>query len=433
MRYSPPPADLFARNRAKFLAEMAPNTAAIFWSNDPLPTNVDHQYTLQQNSNFYYLTGIHQEGCVLVLLKNPPRPRFGQMLFILRSSEHLYKWEGWKYSPDEARAASGVEQVLYADQLEGQLLHLISQVDGFYIDTNEHDRNRLFVQTAAHRFAERMQREFPAHKLHRAAPLLARLRETKEPEELAQMQRAIDITEKAFRRVLGFVKPGVMEYEIEAEIVHEFLRNGATRAAYDSIIAGGANACVLHYVLNNQPVKDGDLVLMDFGCEYGMYDSDLTRTIPVNGRYSPRQRAVYDAVLRAHRFAAGLLKPGVLLDEYSRQVGEYMSEELVKLGLLKPEEARSTAPTEDAKPYWRYFYHGTSHFLGLDTHDVGNRYAPIRAGMVFTVEPGLYIQEEGIGIRIENNYLITDSGVVDLMANIPIEAEEIEQLMQAGC
>jgi Xaa-Pro aminopeptidase len=434
MRYTPPAASFFTFNRQRFAQELPKSHASLLFSGDLVPMNVDSYYRLRQNSNFYYLSGVDQEDSVLLIFPDAPRPHLREILFVPRTTEAIQKWDGWKYSLAEAREASGVQTVMYQEQFEGMLYHLVSHIEGFVLDTIEHDRNRLFYPMAAQRFAQRLRNEFPGHGIRRAAPILAAQREKKAPEEITQLRRAIDITEKAFRRVLGSIKPGMIEYEVEADVVHEFLRNGATRPAYDSIIAGGANACTLHYIDNSMPLRDGDLVLMDFGAEYGLYDADLTRTIPVNGKYTPRQRDVYNAVLRVHRYAASLLKPGTLQDVYTRMVGESMSEELIALGLIARADVEATKDkSEEEKAYRRYFYHGTSHFLGLDTHDVGNRYAPMQAGMVFTVEPGIYIAEEGIGIRIENNYLIHESHAEDLMATIPIEVDEIEALMAAGC
>ena len=427
MKYTPLPAEFFVRNRKAFADQMKSNTIAIFHANDLVADNADSTYRFSQDSNTYYMSGLDQEEVILVLFPDAPRDSWKEMLFIRRTSEHIQIWEGWKYSKTEAREASGVQTIYFYDQFDDTIRQMISHFDGIYLDINEHERNALITPTAGHRLAEKFRKEFPAHQIHRAAPILEELRVIKSEEEIKQMGEAISITEKTFRRVLGFVQPGVYEYEIEAEILHEFIRNRATGPAYDSIIASGKNACVLHYVENSAQCQDGELILMDFGAEYGNYSADLTRTIPVNGKFSPRQKAVYEAVLRVMRYATSLLVPGNLIEDYHKDVGEKMTEELLGLGLLTKKEVKEQA--ENAPAYKKYFMHGTSHFLGLDTHDVGNRYKPMKAGMVFTCEPGIYIPDEGIGVRIENDIWVTDNGPVDLMASIPIEVKEIEALM----
>ena len=423
-RYQPLPASFFAANRQRFVSHMLPGTAAVFFSNDLLPVNSDEHYRFWQNSNFYYLSGLDQEKCVLFLFPDAPAPEYREMLFVLKTNEHIQVWEGWKYSIEEAIYASGIESVRYVEDWEDVLHFMISHISGFFLDFNEHDRNRLHFPTAAHRFAERLRNLFPAHTLHRANPILLNLRSIKSEPEIEQIRRACQITEQAFRRVLSFVQPGVCEYEI----VHEFIRSGSAGHAYEPIIASGANACVLHYNQNASICHDGDLILFDFGCQYGNYSSDLSRTIPINGRFTDRQRQVYDAVLRIHRACVQLLVPSDhCIDSYHREVGKIVESELIGLGLLDRTLVQNQDP---ARPlYKKYFMHGTSHHLGLDTHDLGSRFAPFQAGMVLTCEPGIYIPEERIGIRIENDILITSNGPVDLMASIPIEAEEIETLM----
>lgn len=428
MKYSPLPASFFQQNRARFAAKMQPNTIAIFHSNDLIVTNADGAYRFTQNSNMYYLSGIDQEDVYLVLFPDAPNPDWKEMLFIRETNELIQIWEGWKYSKAEARSASGVQRIYFYKEFETFLNRMASQCQGFYIDINEHERNAISQQGFGQKIAKMLSGWFPAHSLHRAAPILEDLRSIKAPEEVAQMQVAMDITEKAFRRVLGFIRPGVWEYEIEAEIQHEFLRNRATGPAYDSIIATGKNACVLHYVQNEAQCQDGELILMDFGAEYGNYSADLTRSVPINGRFSKEQRAVYDAVLSVMKAATAMLKAGNYLEEYHKAVGELMQEELIKLGLITKEDVKNQNP--DWPAYKKYFMHGTSHFLGLDTHDVGNRYKVFRPGMIFTCEPGIYIPEKGLGIRLENNILITETGNIDMMSRIPLEADEIEALMQ---
>ncbi len=427
MKYLPLPATFFISNRERFMAQMKPNTLAIFHSNDLVADNSDSHYKFTQNSNMYYLSGLDQEEIILVLFSDPPTEKWKEVLFIKETNEHIQIWEGWKYSKKEASDASGIDQVFFYDQFEEIMLRMISHVDGIYLDINEHERNVLPTRTAAHRIAEWVTGRFPAHQLLRANPILAALRALKADEEIKQMKEAIAITDKAFRRVLGYVKPGVYEFEIEAEVTHEFIRNRASGHAYEPIIASGKNACVLHYTDNDNICNAGDLILMDFGAEYGNYSSDLTRTIPVDGRFTQRQKDIYRAVHSVMRYATTLLVPGTLLEDYQKQVGEYMQEQLLLLGLISQ---RDIDKQENNSPaYKKYFMHGTSHFLGLDTHDVGNRYKPLQAGMVFTCEPGIYIPDEGIGVRLENDILVTENGPVDLMEHIPLEIEEIEELM----
>jgi Xaa-Pro aminopeptidase len=430
LRYTPPPADLFTRNRDKFRAKMAPGAAALFFANTAVPSNADAAYAFVQNSGFYYLAGIDQEDAALLLFPNAPKDSLREILFVKRTNEKIQVWEGWKYSLEEAAAASGVKEVRYIDELEGVFRHLISHFGHLYLDFNEHDRNTLYMETPAHAWAQRMAREFPAHRLERANPIISDLRLRKEPQEVQAIQQAVDITHKALLRVLRFVQPGRMEYEIEAEIHHEFLRHGSSGPAYGSIIAGGKNSCVLHYVLNSQPVKDGDVLLMDFGARYGNYAADLTRTIPVNGKFTKRQREVYNAVLRVLRRCTDQLQPGQKIEDYWENAGNFVTEELLQLGLITQQDVK--AGTKEKPAYKKYFMHGIGHPLGLDIHDVGNhRYGQFQVGWVMTVEPGIYIPEEGIGVRIENNVLITPQGPQNLMQHFPTEAEEIEELMHA--
>jgi Xaa-Pro aminopeptidase len=429
MRYTPPPAELFIRNREKFIARMKPQHAAVIFANEILIANGDANYKFTQNSDFYYLTGIDQEDGILFLFPDAPREDQRQILFTRKTNEHIQVWEGWKYTKEEAQTASGIATIKYLEDFDNVFYHLVSHIEGFYLDFNEHDRNRKYMYTSAHAFAERLGYEFPAHKIERANPILSDLRQIKEPEEIAVLQKAIDIAEKGFRRILQFVKPGIYEYEIEAELIHEYIRNGGTGFAFDPIIASGKNTNTLHYNLNDQIIQDGDLVLIDCGCEYGLFHSDLTRVIPANGKFTPRQKEVYLAVLHVMNEAKKLLVPAdYTLDQYHEKIGFIMEEQLLKLGLLTPADIDNQDPEWPA--YKKYFMHGTSHHLGLDTHDLGGRYTPLRAGMVFTVEPGIYIPEEGFGIRLENNVLITENGVKDLTENIPLLPDDIESLMQ---
>lgn len=429
MKYTTPPSELFIRNRKKLTTRMAAGHIAVFFANDLLMDNADSHYRFTQNSDLYYLSGIDQEEVILVLFPDAPREEWKEILFIRKTSELIQVWEGWKYSPQEATTASGVQNIRFFEDFRSVFRMMVTVAEGVYISVNEHERNGLFTATSAYKFAEELRREFPGHSIRRAGPVMEHLRAIKEPEEIAQMKEAMAITGKAFRRLLKFVKPGVTEYQVEAEILHEFLYNRATGPAYQSIVASGANACVLHYVQNDQPCVAGDVLLLDFGAEYGNYSADLSRSIPVSGRFTQRQKDVYNACLRVFKQARALLKPGMLIDELNRQTGLIMQEELLTLGLL----TQAAIDGQDAKwpAYKKYFMHGTSHHLGLDTHDSGNRYAAMEAGMVFTCEPGIYITAEKLGIRIENDILLTADGNVDLMAEIPIEADEIEELMNS--
>ena len=426
-RYNNPPAELFIRNRENFKKQMAPNHIAVFFANDLYPTNADAGFRFEQNSNLYYLSGIDQEKIILVMYPDAPNEEWNEVLYIRETSKKIQVWEGWKYSIDEAREASGVEKVRFFDDFEGQIRQMLSLCDGIYIDTNEYERGAVQRIGPAHDFAKRIREEYPAHSFKRSYPIVADLRAIKQEEELAQMKEAIRITKKAFERVLKFVKPGVWEYEIEAEITHEFIRNRARGHAYDPIIATGENACVLHYIYNSTQCKDGDLLLMDFGADYGNYSSDLSRTIPVNGKFTQRQKDVYNACLRVHKAAKAQLVVGNTYKNLMEEVGKVMTQELIGLGLLTPKEVEEQDPKSPA--FKKYFMHGNSHYMGLDTHDVGNRYQPFQPGMVYTNEPGIYILEENIGVRIENDVLITENGPVDLMEDIPIEVEEIEAMM----
>ncbi|WP_114751478.1 aminopeptidase P N-terminal domain-containing protein [Pleomorphovibrio marinus] len=427
MRYQAADSSLYIKNRKKLVDKLSAQALAVFHSNDIMPTNADGTMRFRQNNDLFYLTGIDQEESILVLCPNFPKKEMREMLFIRKTDEHIAIWEGHKYTKEEAFAASGIEQVLWLDEFEGIFAQLMALSNEVYLNTNEHLRAAVNVETRDARFIQHCKKRFPLHTYRRVAPLMHEIRSIKEPEEITQLQVACDITEQGFRRILQFVKPGVREYEIEAEYQHEFVRSGSRGFAYEPIIASGANACVLHYISNDQVCKDGDLLLFDVGAEYGNYNADMSRTIPVNGKFTKRQRAIYDAVLRVQRAACDLLKPGVTIQDYHVEVGKIMESELLSLGLLDKGDIASQDPKSPA--YRKYFMHGTSHHLGLDVHDVGTMYDPVQPGMVFTVEPGIYVREEGIGVRLENNILIRENGFTDLMANIPIEAEEIEDLM----
>jgi Xaa-Pro aminopeptidase len=427
IRYETIEADLFIENRKRFAALLKPKAVAIINSNDEMPRSADQNFVFRQNSDLFYLTGIDQEDTALFLFPDAPTPEQREILFVRRTNEHIAVWEGHKYTKEEARAQSGIQTIFWYDEFYTAITRLMLAADTIYYNSNENPRYVSDVQYRDLRLLAEMRNRYPLHKYERAAPLLTQLREVKSPTEIVLMQKAIDITDKAFRRLLRFVKPGVAEYEIEAEITHEFIRNRSNGHAYTPIIASGKNACVLHYIANNGMCSDGELILMDFGSDYANYISDLTRCIPVNGKFSPRQKDVYNAVLRVMRQATAMLTVGNTFAAYNKAVGAIMEQELISLGLLRAEDVAKQDPA--APLYKRYFMHGTSHFLGIDVHDVGDYNTPFRAGNCFSCEPGIYIPEEGLGIRIENNILITDNGPVDLMANIPIEIEEIEALM----
>ncbi|GDX51850.1 Xaa-Pro aminopeptidase [Bacteroidota bacterium] len=407
---------------------MKPNSIAVFHSNDQMPRSGDQTFYFRQNADLYWLTGIDQEDTMLILYPDSPRPEYKEVLLMRKTNEVIAVWEGHKYTIEEAKQASGVKTILWNEEFDTILNLLMVYAENVYINLNENDRAVIKVPYRDLRFANELRSRFPLHNYERAGRIMSELRSIKSEGEIKLIREACAITEKAFHRVMKAMKPGVMEFEIEAEIISEFIRNRSSDHAYYPIIASGASACVLHYVENNKECKDGDLVLMDFGCEYANYASDLTRTIPVNGKFTPRQKEMYSAVLRVMKQAKNMLRPGTLLNDYNAEVGKIMEGELIKLGLLNADEVKKQNP--DAPLYKKYFMHGTSHFMGLDVHDIGNRFAPMKAGMVFTCEPGIYVPEESIGIRIENDILITDKDPIDLMSTIPIEVEEIEELMK---
>jgi len=427
MKYQAIDNNLFIENRKKFKNNLKPNSLAIFVSNDIMPTNADGSMGFRQNADLFYLTGIDQEDTILVIFPDVKDGKHKEILFVKETSELIAIWEGAKLNKAQAVTVSGIEHIYWHHEFEKVMKPFFFQAENIYLNNNEHTRRYIDIETAQDRFNKSIIAKYPLHKIERSAPIMHRIRAIKSTQEIDLIQQACDITEKGFRRLLGFIKPGVWEYEIEAELIHEFVRNRSQGFAYGPIVASGKNACVLHYVENNQQCKDGDVILLDVAAEYANYASDLTRCLPVNGKFTKRQKEVYNAVLRVHRAAAKLLVPGQTFDKYNTAVGDMMTEELLKLNLLKSEDVKKQNPVWPA--YKKYFMHGTSHFLGLDVHDVGFFQEPIQAGMVFTVEPGIYIQEEGLGIRIENNLLVTTNGQLDLMQNIPIEAEEIEELM----
>jgi Xaa-Pro aminopeptidase len=428
MKHLPLNPSIFINNRKRFTDRMAKNAIAVFNSNDEMPANGDSLYPFQQNSDLFWLTGILQEDTMMILFPDNPDPKFREVLVLVRPIELKEKWDGKRLRAEEAKKISGVETVVWLDMLEGLLQPWIHIADTIYLNTNENDRKSTEILTREYRYAEEMKRKYPAHHFERSAKILKELRGVKTKEEIEVVQKAIDITQNAFERVLKVIRPGIMEYEIEAEIVYSFLSQRSSGEAYDSIIASGDRARTLHYVANNQECKDGELVLMDFGARYGNYCADLTRTVPVNGKFTKRQAEVYNACLHLHDFAKSLLKPGISVVDYTDKVGEEATKTFVRLGILSDADVKN----EDGenRAYRKYLYHGISHHLGIDVHDLGTRTEPLKPGMLLTVEPGIYIEQEQIGIRIENNVWITESGNNDLMANIPITIEQIETLMK---
>ncbi len=428
MKYLPLNPEIFVLNRQRFVSRMQKNSIAIFVSNDEVPSNGDAIYSFKQNSDLYWLSGIEQEDSMVILFPDNPDPKYREVLVLVRPNELKEKWDGKRLRVNEAQAISGIKTIVWLDSLDGLLQPWIHLADNIYLDSNENDRKASLVRSRDYRFIDEMKSRYPLHNYLRAAKLMKELRGIKTALEVEVMQKAIDITENTFRRLLKFIKPGVWEYEIEAEIMHSFLSQRATGQAYGSIIASGDRARTLHYVSNNEECKDGELILMDFGAEYGGYCADLTRTVPVNGKFTRRQKTVYNACLHLHDYAKSLLKPGISIVDYTEKVGEEATQQFLKIGLLRKSDVKNEDPENRA--YRKYLYHGISHHLGVDVHDLGTRTEPIKPGMVFTVEPGIYIEEEQMGIRIENNLWITKNGNKDLMKNIPITVEEIEALMK---
>lgn len=428
MKYLPINNKLYTNNRKRFMKEMKPNSIAFFQASPVFSENGDAVYHYKPNSNIVWLSGVVQEKTMVILYPDNLDKSAREVLVVQRPNEHLEKWNGHLLRKDEATAISGIENVMYVDSINDMIQLWMHHADTVYLDTNENDRLGGDVVRADLFFVQDFMKRYPLHQYERSARIIKNLRSIKTKEEIEITKEAINITAKAFERVCAFVRPGVMEYEVEAEITHEFLINRATRHAYGCIIASGDNARILHYVDNNQPCKDGDLLLMDFGAEYGNYCADLSRTIPVNGKFTKRQKEVYNAVLNVHNYCASILKPGINYADYIGLVNKNMEQELVKIGLITKQDIKNQDPANPA--YRKYFYHGIGHHLGLDVHDVGTRNTPVKEGMLFTIEPGIYIEEEGIGIRIENNYWLTKNGNIDLFKGIPISVEEIEQAMK---
>ena len=428
MKYLPLNPLLFKKNRDRFTKELLPNSIAIFVSNDEMPTNGDALYPFKQNSDLFWLSGITQEDSMVILFPDHPDPKYQEVLVLVRPNELKEKWDGKRLRAEEGKEISGIKTIIWLDTVDALLQQWIHLADHIYLDSNENDRKSSLVQTREYRFIEETKKRYPLHHYHRAAKIMKQLRAVKTDLEVEVLQQAIDITHHTFLRLMKFIRPGVMEYEIEAEIWHSFLSQRATAPAYNSIIASGDRARTLHYISNNGECKNGELILMDFGAEYGGYCADLTRTIPVNGKFTKRQKQVYEACLHLHNFAKSLLKPGTILNDYHKKVGDEATKIFLKIGLLTKSDIKNESPENMA--YSKYLYHGISHHLGVDVHDLGTKTEPLKQGMVLTVEPGIYIEEEQLGVRIENNVWITRNGNKDLMAGIPITTEEIESLMK---
>jgi len=429
MKYLPIQNKLFINNRKNFLKRLSPNSLAIFHSNDEFPRNGDQTFPFKQNADFFYLTGIDQEQSVFLFFPDCPNPLYKEVLFLRQTDEHIAVWEGHKYTKEEARQTSGITSVYWLQEFDTILHSVINYADNIYVNTNENDRYSYQVPYRDLRMYEQLHKRYPLHQYKRSAVILRELRAVKSEIEIQLTRKACEITRDGFVRVLRFLKPGVSEFEVEAEFTHEFLRQRATGHAYNPIIASGPNANVLHYIDNNQVCKDGDLLLLDVGAEYANYNADMTRTIPVNGRFTKRQAEVYNAVLRVMRAATSMIRAGVLLNEYQEEVGKIMTSELIGLKLLDKHDVEKQDPKMPL--YKKYFMHGTSHHLGLDVHDFANRYRHFEVGNILTCEPGIYIPAEGFGIRLENDILITEDGNTDLMADIPVEAAHIEDIMNS--
>lgn len=428
MKYSPIDNDLFVKNRKKFMAQMRPKSIAVFNSNDIYPIGADSTLPFEQHRDIFYLSGADQEETILLLFPDAMDAKHREILFVRETNDHIAVWEGAKLTKEKATEVSGIATIYWLTDFDKVFFDLMTEADTIYFNTNEHYRQAVETQTREDRFIEKCKRDYPAHQWAKSNPILQQIRGIKEPEEIDLMQTACDITEKGFRRILQFVKPGVWEYEIEAEFLHEFVRNRSKGFAYNPIIASGNNANVLHYLENNKQVKDGDMILLDLAAEYANYSADMTRTIPVNGRFTDRQKEVYSAVLRVKNEATKMLVPGTIWAEFHKEVGKIMTSELLGLGLLDKADVQNENP--DWPAYKKYFMHGTSHHIGLNTHDYGELKTPMKPNMIFTVEPGIYIPAEGMGVRLEDDVVIRETGQpFNLMRNIPIEIEEIEELM----
>jgi len=430
MKYHKIDSKLFVRNRQRFFKQLKANSIAVFNSNDFMPTSADGSHPFVQQTDIFYLSGIDQEETVLVICPDAPDEKQKEILFIKETNEQIATWEGQKYTKEQAQDISGIKTIHWTSELYTILRTLVVQSENIYLNTNEHLRAAVTVETRDMRFVRWCRQAFPLHNYERLAPIMNDLRAVKSSLEIELIKEVCDITEKAFRRLLGFIRPGVWEYEVEAEIVHEFMRNRSRGPVFETIVASGIDSCTLHYVRNDKQCNDGDLVLIDFGAEYANFASDVTRTVPVNGEFSKRQKEVYNAVLKIQKAAIKMLKPGNTLEKYQKDVSKLVEAELIRLGVLKKAEVKKQS--EDSPLYKKFFPHGTSHHLGLDVHDYGDKYRKFVPGMVLTCEPGIYIRDEAIGVRIENDILITKNEPIDLTETIPREVEEIETLMNQG-
>jgi Xaa-Pro aminopeptidase len=428
-RYETINPELFKQNRKNFRRGMKKNSLAVFVSNETVTQSADAAYKWKQNHDLFYLSGVDQEETFLIIFPDAPEEKYREVLFVRKTDQLIQTWEGKKLSQHEATAVSGIETVLWSDRFNSTLNMLMHYAGTVYLNTNEHDRSVMMGEASEVRFARKVMHNFPLHHYERASPLMHQLRVIKSKPEIELLNKAIDITNKGFLRALKFIKPGVWEYEIEAELTHEYIRNRSSGHAYEPIVATGANACILHAITNSTQCRAGELVLMDCAAQYANYNADLTRTVPVNGKFTARQKSVYNAVLRVHRAARDMMRSGEALSRLNEEVGKMMESELIHLRLLKKSDLAKQDPENPL--YKKYFPHGTAHFLGLDVHDVGNRYAKLKPGAVLTCEPGIYIRAEKLGVRIENNILVTKDKPVDLMAHIPIETREIEEIMNS--
>jgi Xaa-Pro aminopeptidase len=421
--------ELFIKNRAKLAGQLKPGSTAFIQANDTMPTNADGTMKFRQNTDLFWLTGVNQEETILVLFPDSPDPAFREVLFLKETSAMIAVWEGRKLMKDEATEVTGIENIQWLSEFPRIFRLLVTDAENIYINSNEHKRAVIEVETRAARFIKQCREEYPLHTYMRLAPVINKLRMIKSPEEIKLLQKAADITEKGFRRVMKFLKPGVWEYEIEAEFGHEFVRNAGAFADYYPIIASGPSACVLHYIENDKQCKNGDVLLIDTAAMWANYNADMTRCLPVNGRFTKRQKEVYNACLRVMKGTIKLIKPGGVWKDIQKETEANMEKELVDLGLITMDDIK--IQDKNCPAFKKYFMHNVSHFLGLDVHDVGYFHMPYKPGMVFTVEPGIYIPEEGIGIRLENNIVVTEKGNNDLFINIPVSAGEIEEIMNS--
>jgi Xaa-Pro aminopeptidase len=427
MRYTQINSNLFKKNRKKLSQKLKPGSVAILVSNDQFPKNGDQFYPFRQSSDLFYLSGIEQEKTIIVIFPDAPYEKYKEMAFVIKPNKLLETWEGKKLSREDATKISGIENIYFEEQFESIIAEVMVYAENVYLNRNEYPKFQTDILNREIRFSNWVMEKFPNHKFERLAPILWSLRIKKEKEEIELISKAVDITEKAFHHILKKVKPGIHEFEIEAELDFIFKKNRANGHAYDPIVASGKNALSLHYTTNNDVCKSDDLILFDFGADYSNYAADLSRTIPVNGRFTKRQKEVYNAVHRTLKESMKLFKPGSTIDIINEQTGILIEKELIDLGLLTLEEIKKQDKSNPA--YRKYFMHGTSHFMGLDVHDVGHKFTAFEKGMVMSCEPGIYIPEEGIGIRLENDMLITENGSINLMKDFPIEIEEIEEEM----